>query len=94
MSEASHASLTEAVKLMRNAEYWSLRKQEPHEGKNDSTDKGIAISRVALPALENAVAALEADDFDAVIDHLTLAVNTDGSAPPRHSNGKKTRRRQ
>jgi hypothetical protein len=83
MSEASHAALVEAVKLMKQAEFWSLRRQEPHEGKNASTDAGIAISRVALPALENAARALADEEYDTVVEALTLAITTDGTTPPK-----------
>jgi hypothetical protein len=78
MSDASHAALVQAVTLMKTAEYWSLRKQEPHAGKNPSTDTSIAVSRVALPALEAAVEALEKDDFNTAIDQLHLAITTNG----------------
>lgn len=83
MTEQSHDAILEAVKLMKQAEYWSLRKQEPHEGKNPSTDEGIAISRVALPALEAALTALGDEDYNTVVDQLTIVVTTDGTAPTR-----------
>lgn len=81
MSEASHAALKEAIKTMQSAEYWSLRNQSKHEGKNESTDAGIRISRVALPALEAATVALSEDNYDVVVEQLYLAVTTDGTTP-------------
>ena len=83
ISDESHVALSEAIKSMQNAEYWQLKNQERHEGKNDPTDKQIAISRIALPELEAAVAALKEDDFDAVLTHLTVATTTDGTKPRR-----------
>ena len=85
ITEASHSALLEAVRLMQQGEYWSLQRQEKHEGKNESTDKQIAISRVALPALEEALKALKEDDFDTAIDQLTLAITTDGKTPKKIS---------
>lgn len=83
LSDAAHEVLCLAVKGMRTAEEWALKNQERHAGKNASTDTSIAISRVALPALEKAVIALGDDDFHEVIDQLTLAMTTDGSTPRR-----------
>jgi hypothetical protein len=83
MSEASHTALTNALRSMVQAEYWSLRNQLPHLGKNPSTDQGIAVSQVALPALEAASAALAADDYDTLVDQLQLAITTDGAKPKR-----------
>lgn len=85
MSEASHAALTAAVKHLRTSEYWGLRNSLKHEGKNEATDRNIAVSQVALPALEAAVEALEAEDYNDVIDQLTLAVTTDGTVPKKSS---------
>jgi hypothetical protein len=81
ISQASYDALVASVTAMKNAEYWSLRRQEPHAGKNESTDKQIAVSRVALPALEAALEALKTDDFNMAIEQLTLAVTTEGEAP-------------
>ena len=83
ISDDSHVAVTDTLKHLQQAEYWQLRGQEKHAGKNPSTDSQIAICRVALPALEAAVTAWETDDFDAVIDQLTLAVTTDGTVPTR-----------
>lgn len=82
MDERSHVALTDAIHVMQNQEYWQLNNQERHEGKNASTDKQIAISKIALPALERAVQALRADDYSGVLISLELAVNTDGEATP------------
>jgi hypothetical protein len=79
ITEQAHDNLTTAIKALHQAEFWQLKNQERHEGKNAPTDKQIAICRVALPALQEAVKALEADDFDTVVDRLTLAGTTDGT---------------
>jgi len=78
ISEASHVALLGAVAAMKSAEYWSLRNQSRHEGRNATTDEQIAVSRVALPALELAHIALAEEDYDMAIDQLTLAITTDG----------------
>lgn len=83
ISDTSHEAVAEAIKLMKSAEYWSLRNQEPHEGRNEATDQGIAVSRVALPALESAAKALEEDDYDTVIEMLELAITTEGKPVKR-----------
>ncbi|QCW22324.1 hypothetical protein SEA_CHEPLI_56 [Microbacterium phage Chepli] len=92
ISDSSHTKLSEALKHMQSAEYWQLKNQERHEGKNASTDSQLAICRAALPALEAAVAALAEDDFNEVIRHLTTAITTDGSTPKkrRTTRGKTT----
>ncbi|QFG04726.1 hypothetical protein SEA_CHICKENKING_57 [Microbacterium phage ChickenKing] len=81
MSEASYEAISVALQTMQKAEYWSLRNQSKYAGQNESTDKQIAISAVALPALERAVEAHKAEDYDKVIDELTLAITTDGTKP-------------
>lgn len=85
ISDSSYEALVASVKSMKSAEWWSLKQQMPHEGKNTSTDDQIAISRVALPALEAALEALEKEDFNMAIDQLTLAVTTDGTVPQKRS---------
>lgn len=87
MSEASHAALEHALKTMKQAEFWSLKNQTPHRGKNSSTDTSIRIGEVALPALEQAYSALVAEDYNTVIDQLALAATTDGT--PATPNRKK-----
>lgn len=79
ITETSHATLTEAIKSMTSAEFWQLKNQERHAGKNAATDKQIAICRVALPALEEAGKALAAGDMRKVIRKLDLARTTDGT---------------
>ena len=81
LSDSAHASLVAAVKSMRQTESWSLRNQERHEGKNKTTDTSIAVSRVALPALERADSALAEGDYLQVIKQLRIAATTDGSEP-------------
>lgn len=85
MSDTAHNTITATLKHLQQAEFWQLRNQERHAGKNASTDQQLAVCRVALPALEAAVKALEADDYDGVINHVTLAVTTDGSVPRKKS---------
>lgn len=88
IADASHLAVTDALKHLQQAEYWQLKNQERHEGKNATTDDQLAICRVALPALEAAVKAWNQDDFDEVITQLSLAITTDGK-PPRKSRRKR-----
>lgn len=81
--DSSHVALVEAVKHLQNQEFWQLKTQSKHEGKNASTDTQLAICKIALPALELAVAALETDDYAAAITHITLAIETDGTVPAK-----------
>lgn len=93
IADASHTKLSEALKHMQAQEYWQLKNQERHEGKNASTDTQLAICRLALPALEAAAKALAEDDFTEVIRHLTTAITTDGTVPKnkrRTTRGKAT----
>lgn len=83
ISDENHLTATNAISHMRQEEAYQLRAQEKHAGKNDSTDKQIAICRVALPALEAAWDAWNRDDFNKVIDHIRAAIETDGTAPKR-----------
>jgi hypothetical protein len=83
MDDTSHVALSDAVRTMQNQEHWQLKNQEKHEGKNASTDKQIAISRVALPALEAAVQALKEDDYRTVLAKVELAITTDGTEPAK-----------
>lgn len=79
MSERAHQALSEAIKHLQAQEFWQLKNQERHAGSNPSTDKQLAICRIALPALELAAEALVQEDYSTVIDQLTLAMNTDGA---------------
>lgn len=90
IGDSTHLVLTDAIKSLTNAEYWQLKNQERHEGKNASTDTQLAICRVALPALESAKAAWDNDDFDAVIMHLKTAVTTNGKKPLRKKSLRKS----
>lgn len=85
ISDESHVALEEVLKTMRNQEYWQLKNQSKHEGKNAPTDKQIAICRVALPALELAVEALDQGDYHMVLDQLTLAITTQGEVQEEKS---------
>lgn len=69
----SHVALEHALKTMRQNEFWSLKSQSAHAGSNASTDGSIAISKVALPALEAAESALVKGDYVAVAEKLDLA---------------------
>jgi hypothetical protein len=81
ISDASHDALVEATMHLQAAEHWQLKNQLKHEGKNPGTDTQIAISRVALPALEEAVQELKDGNYSEVITKLELALNTDGTLP-------------
>lgn len=81
ISDQAHTVIGETLTHLQKAEYHQLRAQEKHEGKNDSTDKQIAICRVSLPALEAAVRAYEDDDFQGCLTQVKLAVETDGTVP-------------
>ena len=91
ISDQAHAVLGETLAHLQKAEYHQLRTQEKHEGKNTSTDKQIAICRVALPALEAAMHAYNSDDFAKCITGVKLAIETDGTPPkaPRRQRRKK-----
>lgn len=81
ISDENHQVATKALKSMQQDERWQLNSQEKHAGKNDSTDKQIAICHVALPALTEALDAWEEDDFVLVIQKVKLAIETDGTVP-------------
>lgn len=81
MSDETHLYATTALHALQTSEYWQLRNQEKHEGKNASTDQQLSVCRVALPALEAAVKAWNNDDFETVITQLSLAITTDGTVP-------------
>lgn len=83
ISDESHDVISEAIKVLNTAEYWQIRNQERHEGRNASTDTQLAICRVAAPALEAALAAWNRDDFTEVIKQLTIAITTDGKPPAK-----------
>lgn len=85
ISDESHLAITDTLKHLQQQEFWQLRNQEKHEGKNASTDTQLAICRVALPALDAAIVAWNADDFEEVIRQLTLAASTNGKAPEKTS---------
>lgn len=85
MSESAHEVLTDAIKHLQAQEFWQTKNQERHAGNNPSTDKQLAICRIALPALELAAEALVQEDYSMVIDQLTLAITTDGSALEKSS---------
>ena len=81
ISDESHLAATNAIKHLKAEEGYQLRAQEKHAGKNESTDKQIAICSVALPALEAAWDAWNNDDFDTVITNVRIAIETDGTVP-------------
>lgn len=93
ISDESHEALGEALTYLQKQEYHQLRAQEKFEGRNASTDKQIAICRVAFPALETAVAAYNSDDYDTVIDQVNIAVTTDGVVPKPRRNREDSRGR-
>lgn len=81
INDESHMTVTEALTHLQQAEYWQLKNQEKHEGKNASTDSQLRICRVALPALEAARHAWDQDDFTTVMTQVELAISTDGTVP-------------
>lgn len=83
ISDQAHEVLGEALAHLQKQEYHQLKAQGVHEGKNASTDQQIKICKVALPALEEAVAAYNTDDFTAVATQLNVALTTDGSPEKR-----------
>lgn len=85
INDDSHVALTDAVKHLTAQEFWQIKNQERHEGKNATTDSQLSICRVALPALEQAARELgkTEPDYTAVIDHLHLAITTDGTVPSK-----------
>jgi hypothetical protein len=85
ISDESHVAVTNMLHHLQRQEFWQLKNQEKHEGKNASTDTQLAICRVALPALDAAIKAWDNDDFDEVIRQLSLASTTDGSTPKKTS---------
>lgn len=91
IGDDAHLSITNALGHLSRQEFHQLRTQEKFEGKNASTDKQVAICRVALPALEAAVEAWNNDDFEKVIDRLKLAASTDGTPPKATRTRRKAR---
>lgn len=89
ISDQAHRVLGETLAHLQKAEYHQLRAQEKFEGKNASTDKQIAICRVALPALEEAVAAYDSDDFMGCVVKVKLAIETDGTSPKPKRKGRR-----
>lgn len=83
ISDEAHEVIGETLVHLQKSEYHQLRTQEKHEGKNASTDKQIAICRVALPALEEAVHAYNSDDFTTCAVKVKQAIETDGTVPKR-----------
>lgn len=81
ISDQAHEVIGETLVHLQKQEYHQLRAQEKFEGKNASTDKQIAICRVALPALEAAVAAYNSDDFMECVVKVKLSIETDGTVP-------------
>lgn len=89
ISDQAHEVLGETLTHLQKQEYHQLRAQEKFEGKNASTDKQIAICRVALPALEAAVHAYNSDDFVKCITEVKLAIETDGTVPKPKRKGRR-----
>lgn len=89
ISDEAHTAITNALTHMHREEFHQEKAQSKHEGKNATTDKQLAICRVALPALEDAVAAWNKDDFGTVIRKLKVAITTDGTVPKAKPRRKK-----
>jgi hypothetical protein len=88
ISDETHETIGEVLAHLERSEYHQERTQSKHEGKNATTDKQLAICRVALPALASATAAYNQDDFIGVVRYLKVAIETDGTRP------KKSRRKK
>jgi len=82
ISDKAHEVIGETLAHLHKSEYHQLRTQEKYEGKNTSTDKQVAICRIAMPALESALRAYNSDDFQECVTQVKLATETDG-IPPR-----------
>ena len=91
ISDKTHEVLGETLTHLHRQEHHQLRAQEKYAGSNASTDKQIAICQVALPALDQAVECYDQDDFAGVIQHVALAVDTDGT-PPRKERANRARK--
>lgn len=89
ISDETHDVLGETLAHLHRQEHYQLRTQEKHEGKNTSTDKQIAICRVALPALEAAMHAYNSDDFQECVTQVKLAIETDGTKPKPKRKGRR-----
>lgn len=83
IDDTTHEVISESIALLQNTEYWQLQNQQRHEGSNASTDQQLAICRVALPALEEALKAWNADEYERTITNITIAVETDGKPTRR-----------
>lgn len=92
ISDDTHEVLGETLTELHKSEYHQLRAQEKHEGKNASTDKQIAICRVAMPALESAVYSYNNDDFVGIVEYLKVAITTDGTPPKARRQKREDRR--
>ena len=92
MTEDGYVALGEAAKLMQKEEYWSLRNMTKHADKNDSTARQVAISEVALPALEAAVKAWEDEELEDMATHLRAAMNAEPPKKRSRKNLGKSRR--
>lgn len=93
ISDQAHEAIGETLAHLQKQEYHQLRAQEKFEGKNASTDKQIAICRVALPALEQAMHAYNSDDFTNCALQIKLAIETDGTPPKVRKPQRKKRSR-
>lgn len=91
ISDKTHTVLGETLTHLHRQEHHQLRAQEKYEGNNASTDKQIAICRVALPALDSAVGCHDMDDYVGVIKYLEVAIETDGT-PPRQARAARARK--
>ncbi|QDP44112.1 hypothetical protein SEA_JENOS_62 [Microbacterium phage Jenos] len=78
VSNEVHLSMGEAIKSLKQAEYWSVRNIKPE--RNDSSAKQHAIATIALGALEEAYVAWEAMEYDTMLERLEIACSTNGTA--------------
>lgn len=89
IGDDAHLAITDTLVHLQREEFHQLRAQEKYEHTSPSNATQVAICRVALPALEEAVEAWNKDDFETVIDRLKLAITADGKAPAKKGRKKK-----
>ena len=83
ISDETHVAVTTALHHLQRKESHQLRTQEKYDGTSPSNTKQVAICRVALKALEEAVAAWDNDQHAKVISGVLLAIETDGTPPAK-----------
>jgi hypothetical protein len=78
VSNETHEKIGEALKALKQQEYWALRNIKPD--RNDSSARQHAIATIALTSLEEAATAHADMDYVALIERLEIAMTTNGTA--------------